>query len=109
MTSVSVVDIPCTAAKDNRHILADGLIRRRVMIFLKGTSKSQDQAEKLANWVTNLADIEGIVYATCDDVNIGSTAISNSSSALTWSTTTLTYNNHLGLGKQEICLIGRLT
>lgn len=96
MTSVFTENIPTNSFKDYKGLLANGKRIGRIRIYIVGSPISTSHALDLADYIPNLSDIEGQVYATALDVV--------SSTAVTWSTTVLTLQ-----GNTEVCVVGIIT
>lgn len=73
LTELSTADLPCDVVY--------GTGKRRVLVHIRGTSTGNDTLD-LSSYISNIADIEGLIYQTSGDAQFSSTA--------TWSTYTLT-------------------
>lgn len=95
MTSINICDIPTVTALGT----SDSLSRRRILIFIVGNI-AKNTAVDLASFVPNLTDIEGALFFTRNNA-IATTA-------LTWSTTTLTMTSEGATARDvECCVMGR--
>lgn len=95
MTAITVTEM---SREDLPVNVLSGTGKRRARIYLRCTTATANETCDLTSYVPNIADIEGICYATDD----GAVA----ASAWTWSTTTLTAGT---AGVEEICLMVTLT
>ena len=94
MTAITPTEI---SQEDVVTTLTNGTAKRRVMVFVRGTT-GVDHTINLATYLPNLADVEGVVYAT-DDNAVAATMP-------TWSTTTVTTKV---AGAGEMCFMCTLT
>lgn len=93
MTAISIADLPLNARS--------GTGKRRILIFVKGVAVGAAQVRNLANDLSGLSDIEGVFLNTDGGVT--------SSTAVTWSTTTLTIPAHISGNEVEVDVIGTMT
>lgn len=94
MTAITPTEVSTEDVVTN---VANGTGKRRILVFVRGTT-GVDHTIDLATYVANLADIEGVVYAT-DDNAVAATSP-------TWSTTTVTTKV---AGAGEMCFMCTLT
>lgn len=94
LTELSTTDYPVD--------LKSGAQKRRKLVFIRATSATAADTLNIATYVPGAADIEGISYETLDS------AI-NAGTAMTWSTTTLTFGGHAGSGVWELMVLVNLT
>lgn len=92
ITELSYSDIPAT--------LASGTASRRVMVHFIAQTNSPSSTINIATYIPGVADIEGVFYSTTGGLA--------TSTAHTWSTSTLTIGSTV-IGVPEIGLICTLT
>ena len=80
---------------NDRGTATTSAIKRRVRLFIRKDSNTADDTITLSDYVTNLADVEGVIFESIDG------AVSGTS--LTWSTAILTLTS---AGDDEISLVG---
>ena len=96
MTAITVTEI---SYEDIPQVNVTGTSSRRVKIYFRGTvDAGGSNTHDLSANIPGLADIEGVVYATDDNVAQVPTDVS-------WSTTTITIAD---AGAAEVCLVGTL-
>ena|SRR5210317_895415 len=84
LTELSVSDLPMN--------VASGTVKRRVLAVVRYTSSvGKTETLNLATYIPGAADIEGLMWNTLDDAV--------ATTALTWSTTTITAAGDAGDGE----------
>lgn len=94
ITEISKTDLPMS-------LMSGSAEKRRALICIRATSAATTDTVTLATYIPGVADIEGVAW------NSMNSAVS--STAVTWSTTTLTIASHAGSGVAEIGLIVNFT
>lgn len=89
LTEISYADAPITTIKAAGS--AAGL--RRIRVFVRVTTAAATNTLDLATYIPNIADIEGIISETIDNVFAATPS--------TWSTTTIAFAGHTGSGVYE--------
>jgi len=100
MTAMTINEV---SSEDVPVNVLSGTSKRRVKIYLRSaTTDAGGASVDLSTYVSGLADIEGIGFASVADA-VSATAMS---SLYTWSTTTLTAT---GAGTADLCIFGTMT
>ena len=88
-TELTVTEIP--------GVLESGTGSARVLVHLRATTSALTNTMNLATYVPGIVDIAGVMLNTHND--------KSSSTAVTWSTTTVTFANYATPGKCEMGFI----